>query len=48
MHATLIYNVAFTSAAPEEINRKRFPGGKVLELMKSYITDYIYYKETSG
>lgn len=48
MHATLIFNVAFTSAAPEEINRKRFPGGKVLELMKSYITDYIYYKETAG
>lgn len=46
---TLIYNnVAFTSAAPEEINRKQFPGGKILKLMKSFITDHIYYKETAG
>lgn len=45
---TLIDNVAFTSAAPEEINRKRFPRGKVLELTTSFITDRIYYKETAG
>lgn len=45
---TLIYNVAFTSTAPEEINRDQFPRGKVLQLMKSFITDLIYYKQNAG
>lgn len=45
---TLIYDVAFTSTAPEEINRDQFPRGKVLQVKKSFITDLIYYKENAG